>query len=78
MVGAIEDEDFAVMPTGPFLRAWLTEYVKFLELPHGERLVNRYMGRFNSFVEAPELNQPLRDGSVGGGSGGPRQSPAKP
>lgn len=52
MVRAIEDEDFAVMPSGPFLRAWLSDYVKFLGVHHGERLVNRYLGRFNSFAGA--------------------------
>jgi flagellar biosynthesis protein FlhG len=49
MVGAIEEEDFSVMPDGPFLRSWLTECVKFLSIHNGERLVNRYMGRFHSF-----------------------------
>ncbi len=54
MVEAIEAEDFAVMPVGPFLRSWLIEYVKFLGIRNGERLVNRYMGRFHAHGGAGE------------------------
>lgn len=52
LVEAIEAENFCAFPDGPYLRAWLVEYAKFLNLSDGDRLVTRYLARLKT---APDI-----------------------
>lgn len=52
LVEAIEAEDFAAFPNGPYLRAWLVEYAKFLDLSDGDRLATRYLARLKTAPDA--------------------------
>ncbi len=48
MLAAIEEENFGALPDEIYLRAWLSQYARLLELCDAEAVVTRYLARLKS------------------------------